>query len=71
MQQRSTAPEELAAEDVAGMARFLTPRNVNRYRRLASPSITDDERWHIMDSLDEEVQAFIRECRVDYARQPK
>ena len=51
-----------AAEYKAGMARFFSPANLARYRKLASDAIGDAERRHVLDVLAGEMKAFRREA---------
>ena len=44
-----------------GMARFFSPRNLDRYRKLATGAVGDTERRHVLGLLAEEVTAFRRE----------
>jgi hypothetical protein len=51
-----------AARYKTGMARFFSPANLDRYRRLASEAIGDTERRHVLDVLAMEMKAFRREA---------
>ena len=44
-----------------GMARFFSPKNLDRYRKLATGAVDDIERWHVLGMLAEELTAFRRE----------
>jgi hypothetical protein len=44
------------------MARFFSPANLDRYRKLASEAIDDTERRHVLDVLAREMKAFRREA---------
>jgi len=51
-----------AARYKTGLARFFSPANLDRYRRLASEAIGDTERRHVLDVLAMEMKAFRREA---------
>jgi hypothetical protein len=53
----------LARKSEAGMQRFFTPTNLDRYRRLASGTVNDPERHQIMEELAKEMSAFRCEAR--------
>jgi hypothetical protein len=46
----------------SGMARFLNPINIERYRRLASQKTNATKRARLLKILAAEWTAFIREC---------
>jgi hypothetical protein len=46
-----------------GMARFLSPTNLRRYRSLAADRLNAAERGQILHALGDEWNAFKRECR--------
>jgi hypothetical protein len=48
----------------AGMGRFFSPTNLDRYRRLASGAVDDAERHRIMEDLAKEMNSFRREARM-------
>jgi len=50
-----------AARYKTGMARFFSRVNLDRYRKLASETIGDAERRHVLDVLAKELEAFRRE----------
>lgn len=51
------------ASDI-GMARFFSPANLDRYRKLASGAV-DETEWHqIMKDLAKEMQSFRSESRM-------
>ena len=60
----SARPVIFERELETGMARFLGPTNVNRFRKIASPGTSSLERNRILQALAEEWDAFLRECRV-------
>lgn len=47
----------------AGMARFFTQSNRERYRKLASGMISQGEQHQLLEDLAEEMDAFKREAR--------
>jgi hypothetical protein len=47
----------------AGMARFFSQSNRQRYRKLASGMISQAEQHQLLEDLAEEVDAFKREAR--------
>ena len=47
----------------AGMARFFSQSNRERYRKLASGMISQAEQHQLLEDLAEEVDAFKREAR--------
>jgi hypothetical protein len=47
----------------AGMARFFSQSNRDRYRKLASGTISQAEQHQLLDDLAEEMNAFKREAR--------
>lgn len=47
-----------------GMARFFSPTNLDRYRKLASGVVDDTERHQIMEELAREMDSFRREARI-------
>ena len=47
----------------AGMARFFSKSNRDRYRKLASGTISQAEQHQLLDDLAEEMDAFKRETR--------
>ena len=47
----------------AGMARFFSQSNRDRYRKLASGTISRAEQHQLLDDLAEEMDAFKREAR--------
>jgi hypothetical protein len=47
----------------AGMARFFSRSNRDRYRRLASGKISEAEQHQLLDLLAQEVDAFKAEVR--------
>lgn len=47
----------------AGMARFFSKSNRDRYRKLASGTISQAEQHQLLDDLAEEMDAFRRETR--------
>jgi hypothetical protein len=47
----------------AGMARFFSRSNRERYRKLASGMISQAEQHQLLEDLAEEVDAFKREAR--------
>ena len=47
----------------SGMARFLSPINLGRYRRLAAQKTSAAERIHLFNLLAREWAAFLSECR--------
>lgn len=47
----------------AGMARFFSKSNRDRYRRLASGTISQAEQHQLLDDLAEEMDEFKREAR--------
>ena len=47
----------------AGMARFFSKSNRDRYRKLASGTISLAEQHELLDDLAEEMDAFKREAR--------
>jgi hypothetical protein len=47
----------------AGMARFFSKSNRNRYRRLASGTISQAEQHQLLEDLAEEMDALKREAR--------
>jgi len=47
----------------AGMARFFSQSNRDRYRKLASGTISQVEQHQLLDDLAEEMDAFKREAR--------
>jgi hypothetical protein len=53
-----------------GMNRFFDPRNIDRYRKLASSGIDATERRRVMQSLAEELNAFRQEAHTS-ASQPR
>jgi hypothetical protein len=44
-----------------GMARFFSPKNLDRYRKLAAGPVDVIERRHVLAMLAEELRAFRRE----------
>ena len=46
----------------SGMARFLSPINLRRYRRLAAQKTTAAERNRLLKLLAAEWAAFLRQC---------
>lgn len=48
----------------AGMSRFFSPANLDRYRKLASGAIGEVEQHQLLEDLAEEMNAFRREARV-------
>lgn len=46
-----------------GMSRFFSPSNRDRYRKLASSAISDDEQHQLLKDLAKEMDAFKREAR--------
>jgi hypothetical protein len=46
-----------------GMARFFSPANLDRYRKLASGAVDDTERHKIMEELAREMKSFRCEAR--------
>ena len=47
-----------------GMARFFSPANLDRYRKLASGAVDETERHRIMNDLAKEMQSFRCEARM-------
>jgi hypothetical protein len=47
----------------AGMARFFSRSNRERYRKLASGMISQAEQHQLLEDLAEEIDAFKREAR--------
>jgi hypothetical protein len=47
----------------AGMARFFSQSNCDRYRKLASGTISQAEQHQLLGDLAEEMDAFKREAR--------
>jgi hypothetical protein len=47
----------------AGMARFFSQSNRERYRKLASGMISQAEQHQLLEDLAEEIDAFKREAR--------
>lgn len=47
-----------------GMSRFFSPRNLGRYRKLASGAISEAEQHQLLKDLADEMTAFRREARV-------
>jgi hypothetical protein len=62
--QASRAHRVKARTSDAGMGRFFSPTNVDRYRKLASGAVGDAERHQIMEELAEEMHSFKREARI-------
>jgi hypothetical protein len=54
---------KVQASDI-GMARFFSPANLDRYRKLASGAVGDTERHQIMKDLAKEMQSFRCEARL-------
>ena len=48
----------------AGMSRFFSAVNLDRYRKLASPGIGETEQHQLLEDLAEEMSAFKRGARV-------
>jgi hypothetical protein len=48
----------------AGMGRFFSPANLDRYRKLAGGAVGDTERHQIMEDLAKEMNSFRREARM-------
>jgi hypothetical protein len=61
--QSSRSLRAKARKSEAGMHRFFTATNLDRYRRLASGAADDGERRQIMEELAREISAFRREAR--------
>jgi hypothetical protein len=53
----------LYVKSETGMARFFSPANLDRYRKLDSEAIGDVERQQLFDVLAKEVSAFRREIK--------
>jgi hypothetical protein len=60
----STTPHIRMQKSAAGMGRFFSPRNLARYRRLASGAIGEPEQQQLLEDLAKEMNAFRREARV-------
>ena len=61
---RKSRPRRIKTPDPAtGMARFFSRSNLDRYRKLASSAISQDEQHQLLDDLAEEMDAFKREAR--------
>jgi len=48
----------------AGMGRFFSPTNLDRYRKLASGALDETERHQIMEDLAREMNVFRHEARI-------
>jgi hypothetical protein len=53
-----------AQKPAAGMSRFFSLANLDRYRKLASGAISEAEQHQLLEDLAEEMNAFRREARV-------
>jgi hypothetical protein len=60
----SARPVMFEQELETGMARFLGPTNVNRFRKIAGYGTSSLERNRILQALAEEWDAFIQECHM-------
>jgi hypothetical protein len=58
-------------ESGAGMGRFFSPTNLDRYRKLASGAVDDTERHQIMEDLAKEMNSFKREARSTIVAGPR
>jgi len=52
------------------MRRFLSPTNLDRYRKLASGAIGEAEQHQLLEDLAEEWNAFRREARLTAVNRP-
>lgn len=69
MIEHSSRPYGVIAKiNEAGMARFFSSANLDRYRKLASEAISDVERLQVLDMLAKEVSAFRHESKSQTSR---
>lgn len=57
-------------EPTTGMGRFFSPKNLERYRKLAGGAISESEQQQLLEELVEEMNAFMREIRVAAVNRP-
>lgn len=51
-------------EPQIGMGRFFSPKNLDRYRKLASDTVGAAERDRVLKTLAGEMRTFRRECHL-------
>jgi hypothetical protein len=61
-QKRTPQPSE------SGMGRFFSPRNLDRYRQLASGILGDADQHKLLMALSGEMEAFRHEARTNFVR---
>ena len=65
---RSRTRRTIVQERAPGMARFFSPSNLDRYRKLASGMIGQAEQHQLLEDLAQEMNAFKREALADASR---